>query len=108
MGHPALRQPLYLSAMQDGFPPRGYSIPAQRDAESTYRHRSPSLTLQTSDSKGQRKWKDSRHSGSTYRVPEEPPVDLQLHVFFQEADVSSCVSGQFLQGEKTSVATRPR
>lgn len=53
LGHPALGQPLYLSAMQDGFPPRGYSIPAQREAESTYRHKSSSLTFQTSDSKEQ-------------------------------------------------------
>lgn len=44
--------------------------------------------------------KNSRTTGvlaATYRVPEEPSVDLQLHILFQEADISSCVASQFLQ-----------
>lgn len=43
----------------------------------------------------------------TYRVPEEPSVDLQLHVLLQEADISSCVASQFLQaGRAVSVRKR--
>lgn len=43
----------------------------------------------------------------TYRVPEEPSVDLQLHVLLQEADISSRVAGQFLQaGRAVSVRKR--
>lgn len=38
----------------------------------------------------------SRHA-VTYRVPEELFVDLQLHILFQEADISSRVASQFLQ-----------
>lgn len=38
----------------------------------------------------------SRHA-VTYRVPEELSVDLQLHILFQEADISSRVASQFLQ-----------
>lgn len=38
----------------------------------------------------------SRHA-VTYRVPEELPVDLQLHILFQEADISSRVTSQLLQ-----------
>lgn len=48
----------------------------------------------------------SERPSSTYRVPEEPPVDLQLHVLLQEPDVSSGVSSQFLQGEKTCISGR--